>query len=135
MRMATQDASSRARRFVPPPALPVAPRAEIQVVENPILQQSPALGRAVEDEIRRVLQDEPLGTLQVRFRVCRDEDEGMRFICKVENPPTVDVEGSAPAWRWWSPLLASAEELRKALVEGLQVRRQRLASSSRHSAA
>jgi hypothetical protein len=133
MRMATQDASSRARHFVPP-APAAAERAQIQVLENPILQQSPVLGRAVEDEIRRALQSEPLGTLQVRFRVCRDEDEGLRFICKVENPPSVDALDS-PAWRWWSPLLTSAEDLRKALAEGLQVRQQRLASSSRHSAA
>jgi hypothetical protein len=135
VRMATQDAPGRSRRFVPPVPAEAAPRAEIQVLENPIFQQSPPLGRAVEEEIRRALQNEPLGTLQVRFRVCRDEDEGLRFICKVENPPTVDVEGSFPAWRWWSPLLSSAEDLRKALAEGLQVRRQRLASSSRHSAA
>jgi hypothetical protein len=134
MRMATQDASSRARRYVPP-APPAAVRAEIQVLENPILQQSPVLGRAVEDEIRRALQSEPLGTLQVRFRVCRDEDEGMQFICKVENPPSVDAVDGSPGWRWWSPLLASAEDLRDALAEGLQVRQQRLASSSRHSAA
>ena len=130
MRMATQDAPVRTRRFVPP----AVSLADIQVLENPIVAQSPQLGRAVEEEIRRALQSEPLGTVQVRFRVCRDEDEGMRFICKVENPPAVDVEGRLPAWRWWSPLLSSAEDLRKALAEGLQARRQRLASS-RHSAA
>ena len=134
MRMATQETPVRSRRSSPPVLSP-ATAAEIQVIENPILQQSPQLGRAVEEEVRRALRNEPLGLVQVRFRVCREEDEGMRFICKVENPPAVEVEGGLPAWRWWSPLLSSVEDLGAALAEGLQVRRQRLASSSRFPAA
>jgi hypothetical protein len=132
--MATQEAPTRSRsRFVPPTA-DLIPPTDIRVLENPITLQNPALGRAAEQEIGHALQDEHLGTLHVRFRVCRDEDEGLRFVCKVENPPAIPIEGSLPVWRWWSPLLSSAEELRAALAEGLQVRRQRLVSSSRYPA-
>lgn len=135
MRMATQAASGRIRRLRSP-VVPPTPPTEIQVLENPVALQSPQLGRAVEQELRAALQNEGLGTVQVRFRVCRDDEgEGMRFICKVENPPTVDLDRSASAWRWWSPLLGSAEDLGMALAEGLQVRRQRATSSSRYPAA
>ena len=85
------------------------------------------LGAEVEEEVQRALRDENLGPVQVRFRVCRDESDGLKFICKVENPPRVDGDGTAPPWRWWSPLLETAEEFRDSLDEGLNIRRQRLA--------
>ena len=137
MRMATQEAPSRSQGRLTPPAAPAISPLDIQVLENPITLVDPQLGRAAEAAIRRVLQHEALGTLQVRFRVCRDEDdaEGLRFVCKVENPPRVPLEGGLPVWRWWSPLLSSAEDLRASLADGLQVRRERLVSSSGQPAA
>lgn len=108
-------------------ALPGAghPSSRVEIVENPIIGQDPTLGVEVEEEIHRALRDQDLGPVQVRFRVCQDEPEGLRFICKVENPPRVDGDGLP--WRWWSPLLETAQELRESLEEGLKVRRHRLA--------
>ena len=101
--------------------------SRVEIVENPILGQDPGLAAQVEEEVRQALRDEDLGVVQVRFRVCQDEPEGLRFICKVENPPRVDGDGGAPPWRWWSPLLETASQFRDSLEEGLKVRRLRLA--------
>jgi hypothetical protein len=102
------------------------PASRVEILENPIVGPYPELGVEVEEEIRRALCDEDLGTVQVRLRVCQDDTEGIRFICKVENPPRVDGDGAAPPWRWWSPLLETARDLRESLEEGLKVRRHRL---------
>ena len=112
-------------------ALPgVAFPSRVEIVENPLASHSSSLAAEVEDEVRRALRDEDLGSVQVRFRVCQDDSEGLRFICKVENPPRVDGEGAAPSWRWWSPLMATAQEFRDSLAEGLRVRRLRLEQSA-----
>src|SRR5690349_5812614 len=100
--------------------------SRIEIVENPLAGQDPALGAEVEEQVRQALRDQDLGTVKVRFRVCAEEAEGLRFICKVENPPRVDGEGGAPPWRWWSPLLETSAQFRESLEEGLKVRRQRL---------
>jgi hypothetical protein len=124
--MATQHTGrSRARlAALPTPSSPLASRVEI--IENPIAGQNPSLGAEIEEHVHQALRDEDLGPVQVRFRVCRDESDGLRFICKVENPPRVDDGGGAPPWRWWSPLLETAPQLRESLEEGLKVRRSRL---------
>jgi len=116
---------SRARLTAIPE--PARRSSQVEIVENPIGGQNAELAAAVEDEVHRALRDEDLGSVQVRFRVCRDEVDGLKFICKVENPPRVDGDGAAPPWRWWSPLLETAQDFRESLEEGLKVRRQRLA--------
>ncbi len=123
--MATQQAPTRPWTRNVAPRVP-AFHTEILILENPIAEHHPELGRAVEDEVREVLHSQDLGTLQVRFRLCEGEVEGTKFICKVENPASVPGEGRAPSWRWWSPLLASVEEFRAALEEALEVRQRRL---------
>jgi hypothetical protein len=126
MATVTQNAGrSRARLAALPAPGHLASRVEI--VENPIAGQDPKLGAEVEAQVRQALRDEDLGPVQVRFRVCREESEGLRFICKVENPPRVDGDGGAPPWRWWSPLLETPAQFRESLEEGLKVRRHRLA--------
>jgi hypothetical protein len=108
---------------------PVREREErrdwIDIVDNPLVGENPGLARALEREIRRLLKDQGVGAVEVRFRVCRDEADRFKFICKVENPPC-DGEDGQVQWRWWSPLLGTAEELREAFEEGLRVRRERL---------
>lgn len=106
---------------------PVATAVRIDIVENPIFDRNPRLGAQVEDEVRRALSGEDVGSVQVQFRVCRDDQDEVKFICKVENPPRVDDDGSLPPWRWWSPLLETAQDLRQSLEEGLRIRRHRLA--------
>jgi hypothetical protein len=125
MAVATENTGrSRTRLAALPTPAPLASRVEI--VENPLLGQDPRLAAEIETHVRQALHDEDLGTVQVRFRVCQDEADGLRFICKVENPPRVDGDGSAPPWRWWSPLLETASQFRESLEEGLKVRRHRL---------
>ena len=48
----------------------------------------------------------------------------------VENPPRVDGDGDTPPWRWWSPLLETAQDFRESLEEGLRIRRHRLAMAT-----
>jgi hypothetical protein len=101
-------------------------RTAIQVLDNPLAQQDASLAKAVEATLHDVLGPEELGVLEVRFRVCREPDEGLRFICKVENPPVAEiVERQGLPMRWWSPLMESVQDLRSALQEALQVRRER----------
>ena len=107
-------------------------RHRIEILDNPIAAEQPALARSLEAELRRLLKDADVGTVEVRFRVCRDgtAGEAVRFICKVENPPC-DGEDGRVQWRWWSPLMETVQDFRTALEEGLQVRRDRLASRAR----
>jgi hypothetical protein len=102
----------------------------IEIVENPLHHHDPQLGAAVEAQLLRILADESLGSVAVRFRVCRDDDGSFQFICKVENPPCVDTGVMVP-WRWWSPLLATADEFSAALEDGLRLRRARLSAADR----
>jgi hypothetical protein len=126
MALATQNAGRYRAKLSAIPGLG-HPSSRVEIVENPIMGQNPRLGAEVEEEVHRALRDQDLGSVQVRFRVCRDDTDGLKFICKVENPPRVDGDGAAPPWRWWSPLLETAQEFRESLDEGLKVRRHRLA--------
>jgi hypothetical protein len=126
MPLATQDTGRSRARLAALPA-PGHLSTRIEIVENPITGHDPRLGAEVEEVVQGALHAENLGLVQVRFRVCQDESDGLKFICKVENPPRVDGDGTAPPWRWWSPLLETAEGFRESLEEGLTIRRQRLA--------
>lgn len=106
----------------------VSPLATVAVVENPLLAQNPSLGRAIEDEARGLLGGLDLGRLEVRFRVCREEAEGLKFICKIESPAPADVQQEGMQWRWWSPLMETAQDFRAALLDAIEIRRQRLAA-------
>jgi hypothetical protein len=107
----------------------VAPRRErtaIQVLDNPLASQDASLAKAVEATLHDVLDPEDLGLVEVRFRVCQEAEAGLRFICKVENPPVAEIaERQSLPLRWWSPLMESVQDLRSALQEALQVRRER----------
>ena len=130
MTLATQS-TFRARTRVNPALTAHVPGDEacrVDIVENPLHRHDAALGAAVEEQVLRILRDESLGTVSVRFRVCRDDADGFKFICKVENPPSVDTDVMMP-WRWWSPLLATADEFTAALEDGLRVRRARMAAT------
>jgi hypothetical protein len=127
MALATQHTGrSRVRLAALPTPIPSPLASRVEIIENPIAGQNPRLGAEVEEQVQQALRDEDLGPVQVRFRVCRDESDGLRFICKVENPPRVDDGGGAPPWRWWSPLLETAQQFRESLEEGLKIRRSRL---------
>ena len=126
-------ARSRARLSpVTTTRVPSEESCRIEILENPIQGHDPALAAAVEEQLRRILRDESLGSVSVRFRVCRDEDGAFRFICKVENPPQIDTDVMVP-WRWWSPLLGTAGEFASALEDGLRVRRARLSMAAPRS--
>ena len=100
-------------------------RRAISIRDNPLVAEDATLARTVERDARHLLKSEDVGPVEVRFHVCRDHDHGLRFICKVEGPPAKGIN-DAVQWRWWSPLMETAEDFRNALVEGLRVRRDRL---------
>ena len=126
MTLATQmPARSRARLNTVATSRPGEESCRIEIVENPIHRHDPVLAVDVEERLRALLAAETLGAVTVRFRVCRDDSDGFKFICKIENPPRVDTDVLVP-WRWWSPLMASAEDFSAALEEGLRVRRARM---------
>ena len=129
MSMATQPLTSRPRLTVAVPRAAREDASRVEILENPIHRHDATLGAAVESELRRILGAEGVGHVTVRFRVCQDESDAFRFICKVENPPRVDTEVMMP-WRWWSPLLENAEDFAAALEDGLRVRRMRLTSAT-----
>lgn len=108
----------------------MAGAAAVSIVENPLVSQNPALARALEEEARGILGSQDLGRLEVRFRVCRDEAEGLKFICKVEGPAPADLHQDAVQWRWWSPLMETAQDFRAALLDAIEIRRQRLAEQA-----
>ena len=128
MALATENTGRSRTRLEALPA-PGHSASRVEIVENPIVGQDPALGAEVEAQVRRALLHEDLGPVQVRFRVCREEAEGLRFICKVENPPAHDMDSQARTqWRWWSPLMETLQDFRSALQEAVQLRRERLGS-------
>jgi hypothetical protein len=104
--------------------------ATVAIVENALVAQNPGLGRAVEEEARGILGGLDLGRLEVRFRLCREEAEGLKFICKIESPAPADVQQDGMQWRWWSPLMETAQDFRAALLDAIEIRRQRLATQS-----
>ena len=103
-----------------------AARSAVEIIENPLAVQNPALAREIETEARGILGGQDLGRLEVRFRVCRDEAFGLKFICKIESPAPADLHQEAAQWRWWSPLMESAQDFHDALVDAIEIRRQRL---------
>ena len=130
MTLATQS-TFRARTRVNPAVTALVPGDEacrIDIVENPLHRHDRDAryggGRAGAADPAL----ESIGTVSVRFRVCRDDADGFKFICKVENPPSVDTDVMMP-WRWWSPLLATADEFAAALEDGLRVRRARMTAT------
>jgi|SRR5262249_5291911 len=109
---------------------PQVPRGKVFIRENPLATEDPALAQAVERDARHLLKGEDIGLVDVSFHVCRDRAHGLRFICKVEGPPW-KREGDRVQWRWWSPLMETAEDFHDALVDGLRIRRDRLSDWSR----
>jgi hypothetical protein len=126
----SQPVGGRARTALFPVREREGKRDRIDILANPLGSEDPQLARAVEAAIRRLLKDEDVGPVEVRFRVCRDESDGMQFICKVENPP-FDGEDRRAQWRWWSPLMKTANDFRSAFEDGLRLRRDRLANQPR----
>ena len=123
---------SHGRARMAPRSIPARPaaRTAVEIVENPLVAQNPALAREVEQDVRSILGSQDLGRLEVRFRVCRDEAEGLKFICRVEGPAPADLHQEAAQWRWWSPLMETAQDFRAALLDALELRRQRLAAQA-----
>lgn len=129
--MATTHATPRPRtRFHLRALADITPDASrLTVVENTLAALSPQLAADVEAEARRLVRDEGLGEVRLRVKACRDDEDRLRFVCKVETAPQVDVE-VMPPWRWWSGILDDAEGFGASLAEGLRLRRERLGAAA-----
>jgi hypothetical protein len=82
----------------------------VEIAANPIQEHDRGLARVFEDAVLRALPDEGEERLVVRFGVWNGEEDGLRFLCKLEARAGATL-GAAPAWRWWSPLVRTPQEL------------------------
>ena len=90
---------------------------------NPLDKCAPALARAFEQAVRDALRGagtELAPPLRVRFAVW--EDDEVRYVCKVEGAGAPSLKSAAPAWRFWSGLVATPEELEDQIRESLATR-------------
>ena len=100
----------------------------IQFRENPIRTISPQLAEAFEEAVWRVLRNDDLRPVRVRFGVWREGFDGMRFVCKVEYSVVPGAARQLP-WSWWSSLVRTPEDLALELHRALTMRRKRRVSS------
>lgn len=96
----------------------------IEFRENLIEHLDADLGRAFEQAVLQSLRPEPPQPLLVRFGVWRGEEDGLRYVCRVEGAVAVSLSPE-PSWRWWSPLVRTPDELATFLREALRARGQR----------
>jgi hypothetical protein len=68
--------------------------------------------------VLEALRDEPEEPLVIRFGLWNGEDDGPRYVCKIESVPPA-VFDAPPAWRWWSPLVRTAAELASPLRDAI----------------
>jgi len=90
---------------------------------NPLDESAPALARAFEQAVRDALRGagpELAPPLRVRFALW--EDDEVRYVCKVEGAGAPSLKSAAPAWRFWSGLVATPEELADQIRESLATR-------------
>lgn len=98
---------------------------EVVISSNPIRDRDSQLAREFEQAVFEALSGHDAlagsGAVQVRFHVW-DADDGARYVCKVECTGPARLEAPEPPWRWWSGLVASAQDLRQALREAVRAR-------------
>jgi hypothetical protein len=82
----------------------------VEIAPNPILDRDEDLARAFEEAVVGALSEGREDGLLVRFGVWEGEQDGPRFLCKVEARGRTAL-GAPPAWRWWSPLVRTPLEL------------------------
>src|SRR5687768_4880207 len=92
--------------------------AAVQIAPNPIFRVDRTLAREFEETVVRAL-GEPAASLVIRFGVWEGEQDGPRFLCKIEEAPRRALE-NAPAWRWWSPMVRTPGELFALVREAVQ---------------
>jgi hypothetical protein len=105
-----------------------AATAAVEIAPNPIARRDPRLARAFEDAAIHAL-GEAVEAVVIRFSVWDGEDDGPRYVCKIEEAPGRAV-GSSPAWRWWSPMVSTPAELSAHIREAASARARRAASGS-----
>jgi hypothetical protein len=93
----------------------------VEIAANPIQERDRGLARVFEDAVLRALAVEGDERLIVRFGVWDGEDDGPRFLCKLEARGGATL-GAPPAWRWWSPLVRTPQELAGLVREAVRRR-------------
>lgn len=93
----------------------------LEFAPNPLQRLDGDVARAFERVVLDLLRERPAEPLAVRFGAWDGEEDGPRYVCKVEGVPTIQAD-QPPAWRWWSPLVRSAAELSGHLQEALRSR-------------
>ena len=96
---------------------------DLVFLANPIDAREPALARAFEDAVRRALRDAPsLGATPLRVRFTVWVGDEVRYVCKVEGAGAARLDAGPPAWRFWSGLVATPEELGEQIADALRAR-------------
>ena len=90
-------------------------RPVVEVASNPIERRDRSLAREFEAVVLAELEPLASQRLTVHFGVWEGEEDGPRYVCRIEAAAMVELLG-APAWRWWSPLVRTPTEL-AALVQ------------------
>jgi hypothetical protein len=82
-------------------------------ISRPPQSTSREMNLSLEEAVRAGLRgtSEPL---DVQFGTWLADDGHVQFVCRVEAPPADPFAGETQ-WRWWSPLVDDANELREAL--------------------
>jgi hypothetical protein len=100
--------------------------AAVEIAANPIERRDPRLAREFEEAVCHAL-GEAAEPLVIRFGVWDGEDDGPRYVCKIEEAAGPAL-GSAPAWRWWSPMVSTPAELLAHVREAAGTRARHCAS-------
>jgi hypothetical protein len=102
-----------------------------EILPHGLRRTDPTLAGAFEATVLEALRFEPAEPLVIRFALWNGDEAGTRYVCKVESVPGVGFD-PPPAWRWWSPLVATPAELAADLAEALRSRRPPLTVATRH---
>ena len=100
--------------------------AAVEINSDPIERRDPRLAREFEEAVLHAL-GEATEALVIRFGVWDGEDDGPRYLCKIEEAPRRTL-GSSPAWRWWSPMVRTPAELSAHVRQAAQTRTRHAAS-------
>lgn len=96
---------------------------DLVFLANPIDAREPELARMFEDAVRAALADAAsLGTTTLRVRFTVWEGDELRYVCKVEGAGAASLDAAHPAWRFWSGLVATPEELGEQIADALRAR-------------
>ncbi len=96
----------------------------IQFCENPIRTVNPRQALAFEEAVWRVLRNEDMAPVQVRFGLWREGYDAAKVVCKIKYVAPLSGDPHL-SWSWWSSLVSNPDDLQTELQKALETRRER----------